>query len=278
MIYLTFFCNIVIGQRDIPTDNLSYPALIIFKNGSSGSGFFLADSLNLYLVTAKHVLFKLQTGKLRGDSATVLKYSITDSTEGEFRFELDLNSLLSGNNLRYHKNQDMALIYFASILNRNNEQKRELNFVPGIRIKDKSDIPFIGASISNLKKFDKVLVANEVIIFGYPSSIGIKNIPQIEYNRPLLRKGIVAGINRKTKTLILDCPSYPGNSGGPVLEIERNHSLGTINFKIIGIVSEYIPFLKKQTYQIQGLFSVDTSNSGYSVATPIDSLFTLLNN
>ena len=43
-----------------------------------------------------------------------------------------------------------------------------------------------------------VLVANEVYLFGNPSSLGIQEIPQLDPFRPLLRKGIVAALNDKS--------------------------------------------------------------------------------
>ena len=44
--------------RDIPNDNLSYPALLIDDKGESGSGFFYNKEDAMYFVTARHVLFK----------------------------------------------------------------------------------------------------------------------------------------------------------------------------------------------------------------------------
>ena len=66
------------------------------------------------------------------------------------------------------------------------------------------------------------------------------------------------------KTIILDCPAYPGNSGGLVIEIER---IGVANYNLspIGIVSEYVPFYKKVT-----------QNSGYSIVVPMDAVNELI--
>src|SRR5438552_267375 len=81
----------------------------------------------------------------------------------------------------------------------------------GIGMADKTD----------LKTYAHVLTANDVFVFGYPSSIGLKNIPQIDYDRPLLIKGIVAGKNAKANTIVLQGFVYPGNSGGPVLQVQH---------------------------------------------------------
>jgi hypothetical protein len=109
----------------------------------------------------------------------------------------------------------------------------------------------VGVPQDLIKRFDDVLVSNRVLIFGYPSSIGlrhggppgqratmdtIKDLAQLDYARPLLRSGIVAGKNQARRTLVIDCPSYWGNSGGPVLEIEQADAL-TWNFRVMGVVT-----------------------------------------
>jgi len=42
----------------LPEDNLAYPVLLISKGVCSGSGFFYVKDKTIYLVTARHVLFK----------------------------------------------------------------------------------------------------------------------------------------------------------------------------------------------------------------------------
>jgi hypothetical protein len=57
--------------------------------------------------------------------------------------------------------------------------------------------------------------------------------------KPLLRRGIIAGKNEKVGTLILDLAVYPGNSGGPVVEVETVRS--EKKFRVIGIMSQFVP-------------------------------------
>jgi hypothetical protein len=38
-----------------------------------------------------------------------------------------------------------------------------------------------------MKKFDEILLGNDVYVFGYPSSIGLRKQPQIDYQKPLIR-------------------------------------------------------------------------------------------
>lgn len=51
-------------MRSLPEDNLKYPVRIKLPNGS-GSGFYLATNKGeFYLVTAAHVLYKSENGRL----------------------------------------------------------------------------------------------------------------------------------------------------------------------------------------------------------------------
>ena len=74
--------------------------------------------------------------------------------------------------------------------------------------------------------------------------------------------------------MLLDCPVYPGNSGGPVLEVE-NHGL-RIEYRVIGVVSEFVPVAENGVNTTFGYTNLNISNSGYSVAVPMDCVFELV--
>ena len=134
----------------------------------------------------------------------------------------------------------------------------------------------LGANPDMIKKFPDVLIGNEIILFGFPTSLGIQDYPQIDYRRPLLRKGIVAGKNEENKTLILDCATHFGNSGGPVIEVEHN-SVTETRFSIIGMVVEYIPVQASDTYGAKKKVRISrTENSGYSVVLPMDVILEMI--
>jgi len=201
LIFLLLFSLIpfrAYSQRDIPDNNLSYPVLITLADQSSASGFFLSTDTTFYFVTARHVLFSQPKNILKSKEATLLFYSVTDTATGRFRIKLDLSNLFDENHIKYHKKHDVAMIHIAN-------KKTDLNgieklvFFKQVDIQEKASLPIVGVSVSNCKIFSDVLIANEVIIFGYPRSLGIKNFPQIDYDRPLLRKGIVAGKTVKRK-------------------------------------------------------------------------------
>jgi hypothetical protein len=97
------------------------------------------------------------------------------------------------------------------------------------------------------------------------------------YERPVLRKGIVAGLNFSQRSIVLDCPSFPGNSGSPVLEA-KEEGIGSRKFRIIGVISEFVPSEEIGTNTRYNYSNSTILNSGYSVATPIDSVLELLDN
>ena len=126
-----------------------------------------------------------------------------------------------------------------------------------------------------MKTLDEVLIANDVYILGFPSSVGLKNMPQLDYKTPLVRKGIVAGKNKSLNTIILDCEVYPGNSGGPVIEVEKDGFIS--KYRLIGTISQYVPFaLYFKDMNSQNL-GYALNNSGYSVIVPNDPLIDLIN-
>jgi hypothetical protein len=123
-----------------------------------------------------------------------------------------------------------------------------------------------------MKTFDQVLVGNDVLVMGYPTSLQLGNLPELDPRRPLLRKGIVAGVNPATRSIILDSPMYFGDSGGLVLELDRD-GLNTF-YKIIGVVDKYVPYSEStKTATSSTTFSM---NSGYSIAVPMDFVLELI--
>jgi hypothetical protein len=63
---------------------------------------------------------------------------------------------------------------------------------------------------------------------------------------------------------------YPGNSGGPVVETDPQRF--GYHLSVIGVVSEFVPFHDR------ALSFIMDSNSGYSIATPMDFVLDLINN
>jgi hypothetical protein len=132
----------------------------------------------------------------------------------------------------------------------------------------------LGVGVNTVKYFREILVANQIFLFGYPTSIGIKKNPEIDYLRPLLRTGIIAGINDQKKTIILDCPVNYGNSGGPVLEVEEDGFAR--KFRVIGVVSKFVPAVEVWENKTHRYHYGTITNSGYSIVIPMDFVMELI--
>jgi hypothetical protein len=262
-------------QRAIPDDNLAYPVLITLRNGATGSGFYINTGQAIYLVTAKHVLFDLNTQNLLDATADILSYPADPSNSGRNFGTLDLSLLQRDGNIKPHQSEDIVVVKISTSLNNSimdtkAEAKGTSALVRGVEFKEFAKDGLVCAHLDIIKPFEQVLTGNDVIVFGYPTSLGLQQLPQIDLHRPLLRKGIVAGTNSLKRSIILDCPSYFGNSGGPVLELDKVGFETHLYF--IGVVREYVPFAdagRANTFML-------LSNSGYSIATPMDFVLELV--
>lgn len=267
----------VCAQRSIPDDNLAYPVLVQLPDGLS-SGFYLNSGTSMYLVTAKHVMFDPQTGHMHGGPMTLLSYPRDPRESGTNVIVVDLAALSQAGEIKGHPTADVAVVRIGDLVKSAPDDKgavtQLVRFLPGVTFRTAAPSGLLGVGTDTIKKYEEVLVANEVLLFGYPTSLGIQGSPQLDPVRPLLRRGIVAGLNPNGKSIIIDCPSYPGNSGGPVVEADR--STFSANFNVIGVVSQFVPFEEKSisfpiTYQ-----NVNISNSGYTIVTPMDFVLELV--
>jgi len=278
--FLIAFLLIATGEgqavRAIPDDNLAYPVLIRLDNGSTGSGFFLSNNKNIFLVTAAHVLFGEKSGGIIAKKATLLSYSKDPKETERNIIQLDLLNLLAANKIRKHSTEDVAIVLIGDVTDNNKPDSFEIKILSGATVLEKSPSGILCVNIKSIKQFKDVLTANTIYLFGHPTSIGIKEIPQIDPLRPLLRFGIIAGTNPSNKTIILDCPSYPGNSGGPVLEVEED-SIINRHFSIIGVVSQFVPFEETWLNETHKYKNFTISNSGYAVAVSMDPVLELTN-
>lgn len=263
------------ARRDIPDDNLAYPVLLQRQEGGGGSGFYLRSGNQLFLVTARHVLFRAskntETGEVQWEinskaSIKAISYGKDPEDSGTNILVLDLQALHSSGNLKNHNTRDVAIIRIGSM-----DSDRKLQFTQGINLLARSNSDIVVTSLENTGTFSRVLVSNEVFLFGFPLELGLLPLNQYDYSKPLLRKGIVAGKNSATKTLMIDLPAYHGNSGGPILEVEIEGF--EKRFRIIGVLSQLVPVSESVTKY--GITTQVLSHSGYSVAESIDPVLEL---
>lgn len=255
------------AQVELPYQYHSSAVLIEINQGMEfGSGLLYKDSGSLYLVTAKHVLGRDSVDErknilfnLKDHSCVLTIYGDVDTGIAK-RHILHLN-LIDARELgliRIHPTQDLIAIKIAQI-------SEKVYFSRAINFLEKQEgAQFSAFSIENLGRFSEIRPTSDIFVFGYPKSIGLLEIPQYEFNRPLVEKGIVSALNYQNKTIILSCPSYGGNSGGPVVQMRPN------GLRLIGVVVQYIPYYDPKS----GILL----NSGYSVALPIETLLELIEN
>jgi hypothetical protein len=268
------------AQRSIPDDNLAYPVLVQFPD-EKASGFYLNTGKSIYLVTAKHVLFTPPTGNppmshLRGGPMTLLSYPRDPKESGTNLIQIDMAALFQAGEIKGHPSADVAVVRIAEVVTSVTDKggSQSIQLLVGVIAVSTAPSGLVGLAMETIKKYDDVLIANEVLLFGYPTSLGIQESPQLDPQRPLLRRGIVAGLNPNAKSIIIDSPSYPGNSGGPVVEVDRTAFAAKIN--VIGVVSQFVPFAEKSINYPIPYQNVNISNSGYTVITPMDFVLELV--
>lgn len=256
-------------------DPRTYPVLITHSAGM-GSGFFIQASNSVYLVTAKHVLFGQPVGtnppSLLSASATLKSFSLAGTTNVSDRvITVDLAQLYQAGEVRMSLTRDVALIRIEECETNNLNVVRSL---PGVTFLS----PLKGLHLRNQAAVcpaSEVDVGAQVYMFGYPVSLTGPISGIFDPSEPLLRNGIVAGINLVRRTIIIDCPSYFGNSGGPVIQVDHP-SLGVTRYRFIGLVSGFVPFQEEWENKTMRYSHVIKSNSGYTVVEPMDTVLEMV--
>ena len=263
-----------LARMDILPRFLAYPVLVKVQGGGEASGFYYSSGENLYLITAKHVVVDPLSGMLKGTELRLKSYGNGFPTKlNKMVAKVHLKNLYDDSRVFPDPLADIVVLQLA---NQELTDDGRVNVTYDARyiemVEQQAGLMTVGKK--ELALYEEVLISNEAYIFGYPGSIGLKQMPQIDYELPLLRRGVIAGKNLKARTIILDCPSYYGNSGGPVCQVEHkgNHTY----FRIIGIVSQFVPFVEAWENKTHKYANVEISNSGYSVVVPIDVALTLI--
>ena len=269
-------------MRFVPDDVIVHPVLVTLMEGSNatGSGFYFHDEeKGTFLVSACHVFMekdkkgdKKSSPVLRGNKAHLLSYPKDLDWSKPTKLELDLKYLLANKFIQYNLKNDVIIIQISKKETIDDKQ-RSMKINAGIKRLRKGR--FLTVPLKNTKTYKDVLIGNEVYISGFPASIGIEDFPQIDYQKPLLRKGIVAGKYDKRMTIIIDCPTYGGNSGGPVIELEVV-DITTTSVRVIGIISQFVPFVEQWVNLQHGLINKEFENSGYTVVVPMDKILELV--
>jgi hypothetical protein len=273
VIFIFSSVNDASSIRSIPNDKLGVPVKIALSDGTSGIGFYLNDDPFTYLVTSKHLLYNKNSSTPKAKMAELTSYGKDQNDLSPNIIQLYLEDMFTTKNLRSHDTHDVAIGRIGKVEIQNDSEV--LKLYKWARSVNWANTGIVRVDRKNItKKFSEVLISNEIFVYGYPSSIGLKYIPQIDYNRPLLRKGIVAGVSPKTSTIIIDLGIYEGNIGCPVIEVNRNGY--SSDLKLIGLISQYIPYAEEWLNRQGSKSDVVLSNSGYAVAIPVDFILEIL--
>ncbi len=101
----------------------------------------------------------------------------------------------------------------------------------------------------------------DVLFYGYPLGVAPNGV------QPLIRQGMIAGIDTQLQIVYLDTQAFPGSSGSPVFMDARNAL--TTGPSFIGVIASYVPFMKHLvSAETGGLEMVQTENSGIAQVVP----------
>ena len=266
----TALAGVARAQAYLPEDNLAYPVQVVVP-GRGGTGFFVRRDRELFLVTARHVLFDVLTGRLQSREFTLRALSRDVHESAVTVIRVNAAQLEDARQIRTDEPRDVAVVRLATL------RPDGLNTTPGVVVTEKSKGAIVVAPFDYLTRYADVDVSSQIFMFGYPS-VGVAGFSQIDGGRPLVRGGIVAGLNAALKTIIIDAPVNHGNSGGPVVQLSRTNKL-----RIIGIATQFVPVpedvlpLKQEDADSNPPRTMlALGNSGYGVVASADAIIELI--
>lgn len=178
----------------------------------------------------------------------------------------DVAVVLIGTN-RKLTDEEMPLKFDTSV----NKRPTILETEKYIEVLNPGNAHIISVDTEATRPLSEIKIANDVYLMGYPMSLRLQNENLFDYSKPLLRKGIIAGTNPTQNTFIIDCSSYYGNSGGPIIEYGEDDY-----FRVIGLVSRYIPFVTEWINPREQITHKENSNSGYTICVPMNAVYNLI--
>lgn len=210
-----------------------------------------------YLITNKHVVKDCNALHLQFNSANGTSLSTT--------------TLKKGKQLNYSGHPDPEIDIIANRINVNGAIENGA-IVSFFQLDDQ-------ALNKNAMKTTGVAEGTLVYALGFPISLDNGLVDSIS-KAPVCRLGCISRIehlyhNNNAKFFIIDAATYPGNSGGPV--INRPEMISITNTprndtaNLIGIVSAYIPYREQlMSTQTQRIRMINEENSGLTVVYPVD--------
>jgi hypothetical protein len=265
--------NEILSQIEDDSPFLRWPVLIEL-GGGSGSGIILALDDFIILLTAKHVIFNPNSGKLNSAETVIFHYPHQPEITKARKLKIDLDGLNNNKFILQHTSLDIAVILLG-VIKQDSSEIPFAYYLPELVKSEEGLSRLVILDQSSVLKFNEVKLGTEILIYGFPKGLGIQGQKEFDSYKPILRRGIVAGKNFDSKTFILDCPVYPGNSGGPII-IFNPADPG--QSKIIGIVTQFIPYLEPQLNKSKKLKNYNLSNSGLSIGISIEAIAQIVEN
>jgi hypothetical protein len=262
----------------LPQDNLAYPVKIECEcePKNYGSGFLLNyQNKAIFLITAKHVIYEQQENKEMMLHSKLLTISVKDKNLSQTK-PIKINIDLNKTKIKISDGADVCCVKIGTLVDIPDTNSHKIIFSDGIdKLKAENVNNFVTVSSDNFLLFDNIVSSADIFVLGYPVSIGSHQNPQLDYDQPLVRKGIIAGKNNLNKTVILDCAVYGGNSGGLAIQAQQT-DLVTTKYSVVGIVVEFIPFYEIMYSRQHKYQNLNIENSGYSVLIPADCILDLV--
>jgi len=155
---------------------------------NSGSGFFFRRGTNLFIVTAKHVIFDMKSTMLHGPTGTCVAYAKDKKEKGRLVLQLDLLTIAAQGRVLFHTNDhDVAALRIGTVTKADGASST-LSLLAGATMVEFADALLLDEAWTH--KLDQIEPADPVFVFGFPKSVGIPVRPQFDIDRPLLRHGI----------------------------------------------------------------------------------------
>ena len=268
ILFLTFLLFSINGISQTKNDiDIGSVAVLIQTSTGSGSGFYIQDSSRKFicLVTACHVIIDLQKSILYSDTALFISYKKNSQRDSRDSFSVSLFSAFKSGMLKFDMVNDVAVVKFAVT------NGRAINYLPFVTKITSTNTYLNPLEIHQVKRITDLETMTDIYTIGYPKSLSL-NV-NFDYNRPLIRHGILAGIDLVKNKIITDCPTYQGNSGGMVFEANKFSG----NLFLIGLVSQFVPFEEHWKNEAYGYYNTNVYNSGYTVVSPVDAILNQIN-
>jgi hypothetical protein len=237
---------------NIDKQNFSFIVFISVNstiNSASGSGIMYKTDENLYLITAKHVLFK-NDGSIIGENIIITSKNFDETIETATIYEIQ--------NFKICETILHGILDIVAVKIDLNDNIIVNNYINRPLVKKENIVPY-----------DNISIFNEIYLAGFPTSLKV-DITDYDLSKINFRKGIIT--SKYQNEFIVDSSTYYGMSGGAVFSINN-----TGNIFIIGIISKLVPLLVEwYNNREKSIINTDFENSGYSICIRIDDFINLL--